>query len=397
MKVYGVILSILLGAGGVAKAEPLMEGELIFPAQGKHCHGSSIVECPNGDLLAVWFFGSGEREADDVLIQGARRKAGEKKWGPVFTAADTPGFPDCNPVLYIDAQKRLWLFWITVLAHQWEKSVLKCRMSSDYQGDGAVKWTWQDVILLEPGAGFAESIRKGFRELRPEESMWSGYAPKYTRMIAEAATDPLKRQLGWMTRIHPLTLPSGRILLPLYSDGFNLSMVAISDDVGRTWRASEPIVGLGPIQPTLVRAKSGRIVAYMRDSGNAPQRVLSASSSDDGQTWSVATDTDIPNPGSSLEAIALADGSWVMVFNDTEDGRHRLALAMSDDEGKSWKWKRTLEEVEPGKGGFAYPSMFQSRSGLVHVSYTHNLEEHKSIKHVTVAPQWIKAGEGSSR
>ena len=71
----------------------------IFPLQGKHVHSSSIVECPNGDLLACWFHGSGERTADDVVVQGARLKKGRKKWSPVFLMADTPRFPDCNPVL----------------------------------------------------------------------------------------------------------------------------------------------------------------------------------------------------------------------------------------------------------------------------------------------------------
>ena len=74
----------------------------IFPLQGKHVHSSSIVECPNGDLLACWFHGSGERTADDVVVQGARLKKGSKKWSPVFLMADTPHFPDCNPVLFVD-------------------------------------------------------------------------------------------------------------------------------------------------------------------------------------------------------------------------------------------------------------------------------------------------------
>lgn len=51
----------------------------IFPLQEKHVHSSSIVECPNGDLLACWFHGSGERTADDVVIRGARLKKGSLK------------------------------------------------------------------------------------------------------------------------------------------------------------------------------------------------------------------------------------------------------------------------------------------------------------------------------
>jgi predicted neuraminidase len=382
-----VILAVF--AASTAWAQGGLQGELIFPAQDKHCHGSSIVECPNGDLLAAWFYGSGERKSDDVMVQGARLKQGATEWSPVFTMADTPGFPDCNPVLYIDSRERLWLFWIPVLANRWETSLLKYRRAEDYQGDGAPKWSWQDVIALRPGEEFADAIEAGFEELQVEDGAWAEYALPYTQLIQEAAQDKLKRQLGWMTRIHPLALPSGRLLLPLYSDGFNVSLVAITDDLGETWRASKPIVAKGPIQPTLVRRGNGEIVAYMRDSGDLPMRVLAATSTDDGETWSVARDIDVPNPGSSLEVIALQDGRWVMVCNDTEDGRHRLSLLMSNDEGRSWTSKRVIEEVQPKQGGFAYPSMIQARDGRIHITYTHNLQERKSIKHVALSPDWV--------
>jgi predicted neuraminidase len=376
----------------VASAAPALQGELIFPAQEKHCHGSSIIECPNGDMLACWFYGSGERNADDVLIQGSRLKKGTTQWSPVFQMADTPAFPDCNPVLFVDAKNRLWLFWISVRANAWEDSILMFRRAEDYEGDDAPKWSWQGVIALNPGDEFATAVKNGFKQLKFDESMWSAYAPRYSKMVIDASEDKLKRQLGWMTRIHPLALPSGRILLPLYSDGFNLSLTAISDDMGETWRAGSPIIGLGPIQPTLVRKNDGAIVAYMRDSGAQPGRVLQAMSTDNGETWSVALDTEVPNPGSSLEVIALKDGRWVMLFNDTEDGRHSLAFAMSDDEGKTWKWKRHVELAEKGKAGYAYPSLIQSRDGRLHATYTFS-EEAKSIKHVALDPEWILQGD----
>jgi predicted neuraminidase len=189
-----------------------------------------------------------------------------------------------------------------------------------------------------------------------------------------------------------VTLPSGRILLPLYSDGFNASLMAISDDAGETWAASRPIVGLGPIQPSVVRQDDGTLVAYLRDSGNAPARVLRSTSDDDGQTWSLAVDTDIPNPGSSLEAARLNDGRWVMAFNDTESGRHRLVLACSDDEGQSWTWKRTLEQGAEGKKEFSYPSVIQARDGKIHLTYSYTDDAGRAIKHVALDEEWIAEG-----
>jgi predicted neuraminidase len=361
----------------------------IFPPQGKHVHSSSVVECPNGDLLACWFHGSGERTADDVVIQGSRLSRSSSRWSSVFLMADTPGFPDCNPVLFVDQKGRLWLFWIVVRANGWEHSILKYRVSTDYQRTGIPRWDWQDTILLKPGDAFAETIEAAFKELITEEPMWAEYAPLYSTMIIEAARDEAKRQTGWMTRTHPIGLPSGRILLPLYSGGYNVCLVAISDDKGEHWHASKPIVGLGPIQPSIVRKKDGTLVAYMRDSGNAPCRVLTSTSTDEGESWSSAIDTDIPNPGSSLEVIGIQDGRWVMVYNDTEDGRHSLAVALSDDEGKTWNWKRHIGKSDDREKSFAYPSLIQADDGILHLTYSYREQGLATIRHCTFRAEWI--------
>ncbi|GAJ02872.1 unnamed protein product, partial [marine sediment metagenome] len=205
-----------------------LTSEFIFPLQSLHVHSSSIVELPDGGLLACWFEGSGERTANDFMIKGARLKKGESKWSETFVLTDTPGHPDCNPILFIDKNDRLHLLWIVVQANRWETSVLKSRVSSDYENSKVPRWEWQDVILLKPGEEFAETIKTRFRESNTPDLAWAEYAPLYERMIYDAAKDPKKRETGWMTRTHPIILPDGRILLPLYSDGFNLSIIAIN-------------------------------------------------------------------------------------------------------------------------------------------------------------------------
>ncbi len=364
-----------------------LQGELIFPLQDKHTHSSSIVETSPGNFLVCWFQGSGERKANDVVVNGARLQAGEKKWSPVFLMADTPDLPDCNPVLFIDNQKKLWLFWISVVANRWERSLLMYKTSTDYQNSGVPRWNWQGVIVLKPGDKFPETIEKGFKTLQKDEPIWSEYAPLFTDMTIAAAKDPVKRQTGWMMRTHPLTLPNGRIILPVYSDGYNLSMAAYSDDGGKTWHTSRPMVGFGPNQPSIIRRNDGTLIAYFRDDGSAPMRVLISVSKDNGESWSYAVDTDIPNPSSSLEVIRLKDGRWLMVFNDTEDTRSRLAAALSDDEGVTWKWKKHLED---GKGSYSYPSVIQSADGLIHVTYSYVSNGKESIKHISFPVEWIK-------
>jgi len=391
----GAFLSLVLTVGrvGGAGGRELFQSRCIFPAQDKHVHASSVVECPNGDLLAVWFHGSGERTANDVAIQGARLRKGDAGWSEVFVAADTPGLPDCNPVLFLDGRQRLWLVWVVVRANRWEQALLKYKRSADYQGNGPPRWEWQDVILLQPGGDLPARLREGFRRLGYEQAMWAEYARPYDELLVEAAADPAKRDLGWMTRAKALRLgggpDAGRILLPLYSDGFNISLIALSDDDGESWRASEPIIGLGNIQPTLARRQDGTIVAFMRDGGIAPKRVLVSESRDGGQTWSLARDTDLPNPSSSLAVVTLADGRWLLVLNDTEAGRHQLAAVVSTDEGRTWTGKQYLEQSPPGGGSHAYPTAIQARDGRVHVTYSHATRSGKTIKHVEFDPAWL--------
>ena len=73
-----IALMIVTAAGAqsfkpVHKAQDTLIIEHIFSFQEQHCHGSTLVELPNKDLLAAWFQGSGERTADDVVIKGARK------------------------------------------------------------------------------------------------------------------------------------------------------------------------------------------------------------------------------------------------------------------------------------------------------------------------------------
>ncbi|HHE65538.1 MAG TPA: exo-alpha-sialidase, partial [Bacteroidetes bacterium] len=211
----------------------------------------------------------------------------------------------------------------------------------------------------------------------------------YDDMIIEASKDPIKRSIGWMTRIHPIVLKSGRILLPLYSDGLNMSLVAISDDDGNTWRPSLPIVGRGPIQPALAIRKNGDIVALMRDSGDEPARVQKSISSDEGESWNASLRTEIPNTA-SVELLALKDGLWAFVGNDINGGRNRLSLYLSDDEGESWKWNVQVENENRGEGSFSYPSLIQTSDGLLHLTYSYSKgEKKKSIKYVVIDPNKI--------
>ena len=387
---YVRILAIFLVLAAVAAAAPQYSGEVIFPPEKWHNHSSSLVELPNGDLLVCWYHGSGERTADDVLIQGARWNHLTRKWTAPFLMADTPGFPDTNPVLFLDS-RRLFFFWPVIIAHQWETALMKYRFSTDYQqADGPPRWEFQDNIILVP-----RNIAARTREFAGQAAAGTGPQAERAQRLIQHAGDEYFSRMGWFTRTHPLALPSGRILVPLYSDGFSFGIMAISDDHGYTWTASEPIVGAGGVQPTVVRKNDGSLLAYLRDNGPPPKRALASESHDEGVTWTTARDTDIPNPGTSLEVVRLSDGHWIMVYNDIESGRFSLVAAISEDEGANWKWKRHLEGRPDRKSSdqYHYPSVIQGQDGTIHVSYSYYTPAGQTIKHVRFDEDWVKAGD----
>lgn len=379
-------VSLSSGAG----AGPGPESELIFPLEHWHNHASCLVELPDGDLLACWYHGSGERTADDVLIEGARLRRGAREWSPRFPLADTPGFPDCNPAMLVDSRRRLWLLWPVILANRWETALMKYRVSVPDPREDPPRWEVNETMLFVP-RNFEAKTR------RAVEPYLTGPHAEGAKRLLERASDKYFSRLGWMPRAHAVQLPSGRILVPLYSDGYSFSLIAISDDFGGHWTTSEPLVGFGSIQPALARRKDGTLVAYMRDNGPPPKRIATSFSQDDGVTWSAVADTELPNPGAGIDVVVLRDGSWVLIYNDTERGRNSLAVSLSEDEGQSWRWTRHLE-LDRGEhpGAYHYPSIIQTRDGMLHATYSYFLgrgpgePERKSIKHARFQVGWIK-------
>lgn len=368
---------------------PRYEDSLVFPLNKEHNHAPGIVECPNGDLLVSWYRGAGERSADNVAVYGARRKHGEPEWSPEFVMADTPGFPDCNTTMFIDRQQRLWLFWPLILANTWESCITKYRTSRDYQNDGSPKWDWQDVIPLKP-VNFEKKMTAVLDELVASRPKATDKEKLFVSHVRKELKDKLTGRLGWQPRCKPTVLPSGRILLPLYTDTYSVCLMAISDDDGQTWYASEPLVGYGNIQATVLRRADGSLVAYMRENGPL-ERIRTSESTDEGLTWGPVGTIDLPNPGAGIDGVVLKNGHWMLIYNDTVNGRNSLAVSISKDEGKSWPITRHLEKHP--EGAFHYPAIIQAPDGTIHAIYSYFVKEGKSMKVASFNEAWVEHGD----
>jgi predicted neuraminidase len=382
-------LAAILLVNLAAADEPALRGELIFPLHHQHNHAPGIVELPGGDLIVSWYRGSGERRADDVAVYGARLRKGESRWSEPFLLADTPGFPDCNTAMHLGADGRLWLFWPTILANSWESCITNYRISRDFQGDGPPRWEWQGVILLEP-VRFQEKMQA---EIEAQAKRAEALGERGRALIEEMRRlvgDKLSRRLGWQPRCKPTVLPSGRLLLPLYSDTYSVSVMAMTDDGGKTWQPSEPLAGFGAIQPAVLRRRDGTLLAFLRENGPL-DRVRVAESKDDGASWGPVGVTELPNPGSGLDGLVLGNGRWLLVHNDTASGRQSLAASVSDDEGRTWRVRRHLERRDSGR--YHYPAVIQGKDGTVHAVYTYTVEGGESMKHAAFPESWLEGAQ----
>lgn len=369
--------------------EPGLVSELVFPLNPKHNHAPGIVECPNGDLFASWYRGAGERQADDVAVFAAWKKQGTAVWTEPFVLADTPGFPDCNTALFIDRDKQLWLFYPTILANSWESCLTNFKIAKQFAAPESPSWTREGMILLKPD-DFAEEARTKLDvELEPYKDKLLPRTVENIRVLREKLGEKLYQRLGWQPRCKPTQLPSGRILLPLYTDTFSISLMAITDDSGATWHASKPLFGFGNIQPTLMRRNDGTLVAYMRENG-LREKVRVSESKDEGETWGPVGVSELPNPGAGVDGIRLESGKWLIVYNDTTKGRQRLAVSLSSDEGRTWPQTRHLED-QPS-GSFHYPAVTQGSDGTIHAIYSYFVEGGKSMKHAAFKEDWLNDG-----
>jgi len=341
----------------------------------------------------------------------ARARRARAEWSPPFLMADNKDLPDQNPVLFLDPRGTLWLFWVSSLDNSVRSYLLQYRTPTHYEADGPPTWDWQDVIICRPQDARARvprgqlapllgaALDKGRRSERaqgPQRSRGQNTGDGPSR---ETAEDKLFQRLGWMTRQPPIMLsdtrmparkPWARVMLGLYSDVFDCSLIVFTDDWGQTWHFSRPMIlsSLRTIQPALVRKADGGITAFMR----AAVHIRRADSADGGMMWKEAP-MDIPNPGSSVSCVGLENGHWVLVCNDAMIGRNSLTVYLSDDEGETWKWRRPLERLET-EGSASYPTVVQAADDAIHCTYSYkNPAEFQgsTIKHVRFNEAWVRA------
>jgi predicted neuraminidase len=126
--------------------------------------------------------------------------------------------------------------------------------------------------------------------------------------------------------------------------------------------------GMSVFQPSVAALSADRALAFYRDDSGTG-RVFLAASTDRGRAWSEGRASDLPNVDSGVCALRLPDGRLLCAVNDsTSRKRENLRLALSADEGVTWRYIATLAE-EP-RENFDYPYMILGRDGRVRMLYS---------------------------
>lgn len=305
-------------------------------------HAATIAETPSGLIAA--FFGGAYEGSPDVNIYVSKQSSGV--WGkPVQVAdgmvSDTLVKACYNPVLFRYGDGEILLFYkIGKNVQDWSGYLIR---SLD---DGQ---TWSGPEALP--AGFLGPIKN-----KPELIG--------DKLICASSTE---------------------------NDGWQVHM-EITADRGRTWHKSQ-VINSKPwniIQPSLLKHKDGKLQVICR---SQDEQLISAFSSDNGETWGDPVALYLPNNNSGTDAVTLGDGRHLLVYNHcrarqsayVEKARTPINVALSDD-GITWKASLILEDSCIGE--YSYPSVIQGSDGYVHILYTWRREK---IKYVKLDPSLLEA------
>jgi sulfatase modifying factor 1 len=318
------------------------------PLFSHHNHDPGIVECPNGDLLAVWYTCVSER-GRELGLAASRLRQGRDEWEPASLFWDAPDRNDHAPAMWGDGDK-IYHFVGLSNAATWGPLAIVMRTSTD---SGA---TWSSARLIAP-----EHQRRN--------------------QVVESV---------FRTR-------AGHIVLPCDATprGTGGTALHISRDNGRTW--TDPGGTIAGIHAGVAELEDGRLIAFGRGD-NIDGRMPKSISSDMGQTWTYCASGFPPIGGGQrlvllrleqgpLFLASFANGSPPVMVTDASGQKRQvrgLFAAISHDGGETWPDRRLITDDGPehtvkttdGKGFSmsrtgaeprGYLSVCQGRNGLIHL------------------------------
>jgi predicted neuraminidase len=294
-------------------------------------HASTLTPLPGNRLLAFWWAGSRESGPDVKVFASTWANGAWSAPSMVASRASLGaelGFGVRrigNPVAWTDRAGRIHLYVVATGLGGWAAARIAHLVSQDH------------------GKNFH------VRRILPTSPLFNTSA---------------------LVRTAPLALSDGGWWLPVYFEiGNKYPMLMAFDGQGNPTMLARIGNSTSTLQPAIVAVSATEVRAVMRDD-SAQQLVQHASSVDGGATWQDLPALDLPNHSTSVAAIRLTSGQFLMLHNHVEgsaSARSTLRLSISSDM-RTW---RTIADIAKGPAGdeFSYPSMQQVGNEL-HVTYT---------------------------
>lgn len=340
------------------------------------CHAVDLLELPNKDLLAVWFAGSDEGNAD-ISIVLSRLNAGASEWTKPVKISDDDTRSEQNPSLFLKSEKEIWVVYTAQVSR-----------SEDVNPIFNLQYT---------------------SEIRCKKSFDNGYTFGETTTLFERP--------GSFCRQKIQVLSNGRYIFGNWicfpddtRNGSDITVFQISDDQGKSWRTVEMPESAGRVHANIIEIEKGYLVALMRS--RFADNIYRSVSKDYGETWTKPERTELPNNNSGISAIKLDSGKIAFVYNPTRyndnlyetvwpNQRCPLEVAISEDGGVTWPYRRVIEFGEGFEGRlndinnsrYEYPVIMQSRDGKIHIAYS--WKTRKNMKYICIEEAWI-CGEKKS-
>ena len=170
-----------------------------------------------------------------------------------------------------------------------------------------------------------------------------------------------------------IQLPDGTALMPLYAyvegpegntqqqpSTKHFSYVYRSRDGGRSW-GDRSLIAAGFNETNLVRLKSGKLLAVMREEQKPPGRCAISESTDGGRYWSPSRYVTgaSEHPASILQ---MPDGT-VILSHGVRHPPYGAQALLSHDDGRNWDRNQKVMLGYNSSGGGGYPCTIRLDSG----------------------------------
>lgn len=374
-------------ADGPDPAKPFFRGPHVFvrepspedcPVFNRHNHCPALVNCANGDLLAIWYTCHDE-PGRELGIVASRLPYGTDEWQVASNFWDAPDRNDHASALWVDAQGTLYHFNGLSAAATWGNLATIMRTSTDH---GA---TWSPGRLIMPEHGLHHM---------PVESV--------------------------------IQTREGAILVPCdaVTEGEGGTAVLVSRDHGQTWR--DPGEGkpapqftrgatgawIAGIHAGIVELNDGRLLALGRGD-NIDGRMPVSLAADLAESWTYDVSPFDPlGSGQRLALLRLNEGPILCCsfarrvrLRDaagTERVGSGLFAALSFDEGATWEIKRLITDGGPPReldgggntGRFTLSAESAEPRGYLSICQTPNGVIHliSSKQHYQFNLAWVREG-----